>query len=332
MKQYALFALAALLSLFVACQQNSSPSSDNAHFKNSLSLAAHAEDILQYERLQLYPIVAAAGTQQNLPNLKDVATAMQLPGFRITERKKFGDGSEAWYHGLTVQNKTNDTIYMMSGDVVTGGNQDRVIAYDDVLLPRTLKNIEVFCVEKGRSQYYDQTANAAEQEVAAFKGYYSVASPGVRRAVHGGQQEKVWGAVAKVTDANDATSETHTYAALAAAENAKQTKRNEYLQHLSNAWAERADVVGVVAVCAGRVVAVDIFGNTPLFRQRYPNLLQGYVAEVMLDTPSETADSQPTAVQVAFERVSQLADLTKPVHNEAARFVLNGQWIHLYQK
>ena len=104
------------------------------------------------------------------------------------------------------------------------------MAYHEIVLPGTVKNIEVFCVEAGRSHYYDESASKVEKSVGAFKGYYNVASPQVRHAVQtSGNQSEVWAAVAKVTKANGAESSTSAYAALENATDQKAT-RDAYLR------------------------------------------------------------------------------------------------------
>lgn len=342
MKKIALFAGFALLFLF-ACgdtaTENKTGSAESAgHSGNApevagLQLQTGADPAWQYENLRLYPVVMNAGRQTvngvGLPLLKTLSEAMNLPGFRITERKQFGNQAEAWYNALTVQNKTDETIFLMAGDVVTGGNQDRVIAHDEVILPRTLKNIEVFCVEHGRSSYYNPDAPASEKKIAAFRGYYSVASPQVRKAVHSGNQQGVWDAVASVTSANGAESGTGTYAALET-ENGKKARRDAYLRFFDGKFVDQPNTVGIVAVCNGKVVGVDIFGSPDLFRRQFKALLHGYAAEA---AAAEAAAKLPEAnVEYAFQEVAALADPARQGSGAAGKFELEGRWVHLFKK
>jgi hypothetical protein len=324
-----------LLLLFVTACNNDTAQHKNNNTSTGLSLDTSDNAELAFNDLRLYPITAEAVMLANnaLPALSGLSKAMEMPGFRITERKNFGDGSEAWYHALTIQNKTQDTIYMMSGDVVTGGNQDRVIAYDGILPPRSLKNIEVFCVERGRSHYYNSNADQAEKDIAAFKGYYNVASPSVRKAVHSGNQQGVWDAVSKVTLANDATSTTDTYAALDK-ETDKKAERDAYLRYFSDKMQSKSNVTGMVAVFKGKVIAVDIFGSTDLFQQQYNALLHGYVAEAMMfdkaENSSTNSDESPAA---AFNRVARMTDSAANATEKTGKFILDKQhWVHLYSK
>lgn len=327
------FIKTSLFALFFAACQNddASTTATQPSAKNGLTLLTEANPEWQYENLRLYPVLAEASAANNtVKDLKTLSEAMKTPGFRVLERKQFGRGDEAWYHGLTVQNKTQDTVLLMSGDVVTGGNQDRVMAYHDIVLPGTVKNIEVFCVEAGRSHYYDESASTVEKNVGAFKGYYNVASPQVRHAVQtSGNQHEVWAAVAKVTKANGAESSTSAYAAL---ENATDQKsiRDAYLRFFDGKITNDSRVVGVVAVSGDRVLGVDIFGDADLFRRQFPALLHGYVAEAATAEKATALDDK--AISNAFNDVARLsAPLAKPTA-VAGKFSIGDNWVHLYKK
>ena len=318
-------------TLFFACQQDQPLSSRPDSTQHGLTLLSGPNPGWHYQNMRIYPIVAEAGAldnQTSVKNLTTLAEAMTMPGFRITEQKQFGRSEREWYNGVTVQNKTRDTIYLLSGDVVTGGNQDRVMAYDEVILPATVNNVEVFCVEKGRSHYYDESAPAAEKQVAAFKGYFSVASPRVRQAVQRtGSQSDVWAAVDHVTAANNASSATHTYAGLAT-ENDKKAIRDAYLQHYAAQFADLPNLVGMVVVAGGEVLGVDMFGHPDLYKRQSAALLHGYVAEAVLANGPAT-DVTPNS---AFTKVARLAVATSASTKEAGKFSRHGVWVHLYSK
>ncbi len=339
MKKIALIVVLAA-AWFTACQENrpetnqqtSAAPQNNTFSVAGLQLRLDANPEWQYENLRIYPVVAEAGfiaKNSNLPELKTLAEAMASKGFSITEKKQFGREDDRWYNALTVQNKTRDTVFLMSGAVVTGGNQDRVIAYDDIILPGTLKNIEVFCVESCRSHYYDESAPESEKRVAAFRGYYNVASPRVRQAVHSGNQQGVWDAVARVTADNQATSTTNTYAALET-ENDQKTIREAYLHFFEGKLMYLPNVVGMVAVCNGRVIGVDIFGKPELFQRQYLALMHGYAADAAV-SGRDTPHAEPP-VKNAFAKVAGLAAPESRSTADAGRFAVGEQLVHLFNK
>ncbi|MCY7329502.1 MAG: hypothetical protein LH618_13205 [Saprospiraceae bacterium] len=317
-------------TLFTACQQDQPLSFSSSNANHGLTLLTTANPGWQYQNMRVYPIVADAAAlegQGSVQHLTTLAEAMRTPGFRITERKQFGRERE-WYNGLTVQNKTQDTIYLMSGEVVTGGNQDRILAHDEVLPPASVKNVEVFCVEKGRSSYYDEAAPAVEKQIAAFNGYFSVASPQVRQAVQRtGSQTDVWEAVDKVMAANDAQSNTHTYAGLNV-ENDKKAVRDAYQQHFASQFADVPNMVGMVVVCGDEVLGVDIFGHPDLFQRQFTALLHGYVTAAAT-RPGQTATAPVAGI---FSKVAAAAKPGAITSAGVGNFSRYGAWVHLYSK
>lgn len=288
-----------MMLFFASCaneSSNISPSSvDNDQSKHpnssSFEIDLSSNEELTFEKLRIYPIIASEehiADHASLGNFKNLKEAMEIKGFRITEKKPFG-GSDDWdaVNALTVQNKSQDTVYLMAGDVVTGGNQDRVLAQDMVLPPRTLTNIKVFCVEKNR-WYYREAGDNQETEkekkdrrVFAFSGYYNVVSNNIRRTVKVNKnQEDVWAAVGQLTMNNKANSSTGTYAALEKSEDFT-VKRNQYLAFFGDKMNHLENVIGMVAVSGNQVLGTDIFNHPNLFKKQYEVLLHSYVTDAI---------------------------------------------------
>lgn len=331
MKKYIFGGLLAFAALLSACKQENKNKEGNP---SGLSLKeTSVEAGWQNGPLRLYPIVADEALIQQqaaLAGIKTLEAAMQTKGFRLTELKQFGREQSAWYNGLTLVNKTNDTVYMMSGDVVTGGNQDRVNEEDLMALPGTIRNIDVFCVEKGRSSYYNPDAGEDERQLAAFRGYYNVASPHVRKAVYGGSQEAVWSAVADVTSANSAASSTSTYAALDNNE-AFKAREAEYRHFFKGKFAEYPNATGLIAVINGKIVGAELFGHPQLFQRRLDALLHSYTAEAA-GAAAEDRFAPAISVMSTFERL--VAKTAPSAQSDAAtgRFDFAGAWVHVWSK
>lgn len=333
----ALFFATAIALTFVACQSETTPSGSvtqtpapeiNTPSVNGLNLKTEDNAELQSGGLRLYPITAddqVLAANAHFANWKTMDEAMKIPGFRITEQKQFGRDGNAWYNGLTVQNKTNDTIFIMSGDVVRGGNQDRVNEVDLAMMPASLRNISVFCVEHGRSSYYNPEAPQAEKEAGAFKDYYAVASPRVRMAINDGNQQGVWEAVDVVTKANQAESHTDAYAALEN-ESAVKANRDALLRFFEGKLNDK-NVVGMVAVLNGEVIGVEIFAHPKMFQRRYPALIHSYAVEA---AASEHREATGKKVTTRFAEVAALASPTRAANDNAGKFAFDGKWVHLY--
>src|SRR6185369_454197 len=102
-----------------------------------------------YENLRLYPIIAKDSFKtafKDLSKFTPLKKALEQKKVVITEK---GNGGEV--NTLTIENKSKDTIIINCGEVIKGGQQDRVINEDMVLYPNSgKKNLTVFCVEAGR--------------------------------------------------------------------------------------------------------------------------------------------------------------------------------------
>lgn len=276
--------LSALLAMAVlqACQ-NSEPAA------TSLSLATEADPGLEHEHLRLYPILAEADFLSQRPEMADwlnLPEALENPRFRLTERKPFGRFADAdAVNSLTVQNKTEATVFLMAGEVVQGGNQDRIIAEDAVIAARSIVHIPVFCVEHGRWSPHGggggPEASESSSTSYAFTGYYQVASSEVRRATQSSKnQQEVWDKVAQITSSQGVQTTTGTYAALEQADEFR-ARRDAYVRFFTGKFDERPDVVGLIAVTGGKVIGADVFAHPGLFQKQYPALLHSYATDAV---------------------------------------------------
>ena len=301
---------------------------------NGLLLKEEKNAEWQHGTMRLYPIEAdeeLMAAHSNQANIKTLEDAMALQGFHITERKNFGRENSNWYNGLTLVNKSTDTVFIMSGDVVTGGNQDRVNAEDLMAMPGTIRNFDVFCVEHGRSSYYNPNASAAERKLGAFNGYYAIASPRVRHAVNQGDQSAVWGAVSQITKENNAETSTSTYAALDNANDIQQT-RDAYVQFFTGKFEAMDKAVGLIAVCNGKIIGAEIFGHPHLFQRRVKSLIHGYAVDAATMQPNASAPSDEVAVNEIFRKLALATRNQAPTKTDIGRFNFGTEWLHVYKK
>src|SRR5277367_6627036 len=100
-------------------------------------------------------------------------------------------------NNLAVQNLSNDTVFIQSGDIVKGGRQDRTMQYDMILPPHSGKiPLPAFCVEHGRWQ-----GRANEKADSFASSEYSLVGNELKLAAkQKGDQSEVWSKVAKHTE------------------------------------------------------------------------------------------------------------------------------------
>ncbi|HZF40331.1 MAG TPA: DUF6569 family protein, partial [Blastocatellia bacterium] len=98
---------------------------------------------------------------------------------------------------LTVQNRSNQDIFVQAGDIVKGGQQDRALALDMIVPPKSGRiPIDAFCVEQGR------WSRRGDEAVTAFSASdNALASKDLKIAAKAkGSQGDVWANVGKAQE------------------------------------------------------------------------------------------------------------------------------------
>lgn len=274
---------------------------------------------LTLEKLRIYPIYANdvfRAAHRSLGNYTMLAEAIADKRITISEQE-----GGATVRTLLARNHSRDTIYLMAGEVVKGGQQDRVIAQDVILKPGEEIDLGAFCVESGRWSY-------REGGNAQFGTYFGVAGNSVREAAAKDKdQSKVWGQVGEITTANKAKSGTNALTELANSEE-YQKQLKAYLDHFRNVFDSDTTIVGFVAVTGDSILGCDLFATNALFGNAYDNILQAYITEAMSFGSNVTITS--SAVNIYLNDF--LADETKQeevVNEKGFIFKHDGKKLHL---
>jgi hypothetical protein len=188
---------------------------------------------------------------------------------------------------VSVTNKTDRPIYLLAGDIILGGKQDREVARDTIVANgATDLAVEVFCVEHGR---WEGASQFSGREIAS--GALRLETQKSR------QQEKVWQRVAQEAVASKAATLSGTYRAVAR-RNAAQPEIEAAVKALGGALARDPRAVGVVAAVNGKVTAADVFADRKLFQKELPKLLKSYAldaAQQRDEWARQPAKPKPTA-------------------------------------
>lgn len=256
---------------------------------------------LTYENLTVFPVRTAGKSAVPAGYLSlDEALAEKL--ITVTEMP---DGGEV--NTLLVTSKAGLPIYLMSGDIILGGQQDRQISHDTIIPPHARKmRVDVFCVEHGRwdgAQHFDKN---------------TVASGSLRyETQRTGSQQHVWDTVAKQTAANGAETSTGTYRAVAEGTQMK-AKVGRYARALDTRLRKDPQCIGIIVAVNGKVSAADIFGNPALWRKQMSKTVKSYA----LDAASAHAEwfalkKRPTAAHT--DATALLAEYGKGKQTNVAR-------------
>lgn len=248
----------------------------------------------------------------NEPSLREIRpiTEEMVLEEEYSEEANYGASDEV--NRLFIQNTSDDSLFIMAGEVVKGGKQDRVIAMDMVIPPHSAPvDMSVYCVEHGRWTYGGD-ADASD----GFTEQAEVANTSVRKAaIVNKDQSEVWSKVEEVTTANDAATETGTLNALLVNPE-YQKELQEYVTKFGNLPSEMPQVIGVVAVTGDRVIGCDMFATPDLFRNAYTDLLKSYASEAI------TSGSKVKITNAAVDKyISNILDES----NQKERVEENGQ-------
>ena len=245
---------------------------------------------------------------------------MERKKISITEKEGKGEGAEV--NTLYAQNLSNDTLFLMAGEVIQGGKQDRVIGEDCVIAPRTGKvKVPVYCVEAGRW-------SAGRRDGNNFVSYFSVSGQSVRKAVEvDKKQSKVWEKVDDANVKNKVPTSTSAYTALSSATEYQKTEK-EYFDVLKQKLDAEKDVVGVIVVSGDKVLGCEIFATEQLFRKLSDNLLRSYIHEA-------ATNGKPVSISAAAVKrymddlLLNQADQEKKIKAKGKVFTSNGKKLHI---
>ena len=248
---------------------------------------------------------------------------------------------------LLVVNKSKQPLYLMPGEILLGGDQDRAVAQEVVIAPgQKPVPIAVYCVEHGRwgrrdpqelrAYLQEATANAAAAESVAlatggagdavkqansgkFIGSLGSLSKKGRVAVQGAKnQGRVWDEVAEENDKGGVKSKSGAFTGNYA--EAEAVKRLEpYLEKLQKPVAGTKNVLGVIVAINGKMESTDVFESTPLFKKLWPQLLKSYALDAANTPPTKTSKaSQREDAQAFFDEVVQSGVKTSETTTGAA--------------
>lgn len=218
---------------------------------------------------------------------------------------------------LAVENVSKDVeVFLQSGDIVKGGRQDRVLAHDLVVPPRSGRvPIDSFCVEAGRWQ-----KRGAEDAERFTSSSGQLPGKGLRLAVSSARQQgQVWEKVkeqqdrlSKTLKKNLADPQSPSSLQLTLEDKDLLAKIDRYVGKLEKAPKDKKAVVGFVLAINGKVESAEIYGSSALVRKMWPKMLRAAAIDALGDLlpgkKFEPADLD--AVQ------SFLADRPKDVQTE----------------
>jgi hypothetical protein len=258
---------------------------------------------IQVDSLTLTPIVTdGAAPKVDKPRI-DV---LVLDEAMATKKVRIKENASESVNNLTFINKSEQPVFILAGEVIIGGKQDRIIGTNTIIPANTTQTVPVFCVEHGR---WDNSGTE-------FTTAKALAHGRLRGKASFANQAEVWDEVSVKNGSRNTKNSTDTYRTVAQQQSdgslkTWQKKVDEALAKVPAA--DRANMVGYVVALNGKVATVDMFQSPQLFKKLEPKLIKSYVTEAV-DVVAAKEVKAPTK-EMVFEFI---ADAEKA--NEEVQF------------
>ncbi len=219
-----------------------------------------------HANLALYPVVSTAKPPRDVDYL--VLDEGMKKGVVAVVEKGGGDVNQ-----LELRNRSDRPLFLMAGEVVIGGKQDRIIGKNTIVAPRTSESVPVFCVEHGR-----WTGRKAE-----FSSAEALAHTELRKKASFSDQGEVWKEVSAKNAKRNLSNDTDTYRRVAQDSSVVKSVAS-YDKAIGSGLAALPDadrMIGFVVALDGKVVAIETFVSPGLFHKVKDKLLRSYYVEAV---------------------------------------------------
>lgn len=219
------------------------------------------------------------GKDQTAKTFLTLQEALAQKKVRVYETKNVNE--------LAIQNFSKQDVYVQAGDMVRGGEQDRMISVDFIVPARSRRMpIEAYCVESGR---WNSRGNETARTFSSSEN--SAATKDLKLAAKSAKsQDEVWKKVAVAQDKlgqNVGASVRDDLSASSLELSVENTKVKEttaaYIDALSGILRNRKDVIGYVFAINGQVNSADVYASHALFAKLWPKLIKASAVEAVAE-------------------------------------------------
>ncbi len=190
---------------------------------------------------------------------------------------------------LTMENLSSEEVLILSGDILKGGQQDRIAQFDQFVPPKSGKApLTVFCVERTADRWGKEPT---EKDKTFHSSPGQICTSALRLANrYTGAQGEVWQSVVKAQEAltmnagrevKDKASDSSLALSLKVKE--VQAAVARYVAKLEPALKDKDDVVGFAFAINGKVYAADIYASPSVFQKVWPRLLYASAVEAFAE-------------------------------------------------
>lgn len=297
-----------------------------------------------YENLTIFLIHSP-----DLPNVKPF-----VPLQEALERKAAIVHETSDVNELYIENVSQpEEVLVQAGDIVKGGDQDRVLAVDLIIPAHSGKiPIAAFCVEEGRWQQRGQ-----EQASRFTSSDDMVTSKDLKMAT---KQEKsqsgVWKEVgesqiqlSRSVNADVRSDVSRSSLQLTLENQQVQESTAEYVKKLSSIVEGKNDVIGYVFAINDKINSADLYYSNGLFKRFWPKLLKTTAIEAVAERPianplnekretvsAEAMNAFLASTELGEESTSNVTARTQMIKRESEKGLFfetrdlaqKGIWVH----
>ena len=224
-------------------------------------------DAIQEGSLVLIPVSSKPqDSHEQIGDYATLAEAVKNGWIKIEEVDEYAEVDT-----LKVHYTGPKPLILMTGELLLGGKQDRVVAKDVVIAPNETAEVAVYCVEPGRWSGSSMHFTPQEGQVPLS----------VKREAMLGEQNSVWASVGEY-NAQSAPSASGSSLKYGYSESEDSDQYQASLEKLMAVLNKKKDLVGVVIVIGGKIHSFEYFGSPRLFESASESIVRGALASSVL--------------------------------------------------
>jgi hypothetical protein len=215
------------------------------------------------------------------------------------EQKKFVIHETQSVTQLEMENLSDKCVIILAGDILKGGQQDRIAQDDQIIPPKSGKlKLQSFCVEHTAARWL-RKLDGTNSTFGYSPG--QLASNALRVANRKRSQAEVWRNVAGLQTqlssnlkAEVKAKESDSSLALSLDHKKVQEEAEKYCQKLADIAKDKKNVIGYVMAINGKFVTADLYGSGQLFQKVWPRLLKANAIEAVSEYEATKKFNAPT--------------------------------------
>ena len=252
---------------------------DHVHEVRAMLTALTVGEPRSYKSMIVFPIHYRG--RQAPGDWETMDEAVEAGHLRILEKE------QAAVSDVRMENTSDATIFLMSGEIIKGGKQTRVIRSDTIIDARQKVTVPVFCVERHR--WHGKVE---------FQSSANYAPSSINRAIKGGaNQREVWSEVE--TKARSLGVQSSTGSLDEVLDSDEAGKEFDALHQRIGKFSPSGTVgIAIADTRTGRVIGLEVFGRRDLFENLQDKLLEGYAADVVLARHRPQVETDVTGDEV----------------------------------